>query len=684
MNERVGFEMKRIAVVCLFEKTALFIKKQLYALIGEYVDIHALSLETSMCSDIQADLVLLGDAAVGKIIHNYLHEDIELLAMKMTIGKSGFEKLLSIPEKSRVLLVNDTVQSTYDTINVLYEVGIRHLEFVPYYPHMPYHHDIDIAVTPDEEALVPSSIKKVINIGGRVIDPYMTINILTKLDLVNNKTLRDIVFNRTNDYIPRNPQLLEVIGSILKSRNHLEKIIEVIDEGIIAYDEGQHIILFNEVAEKIFGIPIWKAKMMTLSECFSEVSLTVENPEEFCDAIQSIHDVHYIVNAYPLSIEGHYSGGVIRYKEFSAIRRLEKKIRQGGKTSGYIAKNSFDDILGKSPILRQCRNLAEKMAKGDGAILIEGESGVGKEIFAQAIHNASFRRESPFIAFNCASIPDTLIESELFGYEEGAFTGARKGGKPGLFELANGGTVFLDELGDISPNMQAKLLRVLQEKEIVRVGGQEVIPVDIRVISASNKNIPELVLAHAFRMDLFYRLNVLSLKIPPLREREDDILLLLHHFLREYGLRYELSGEVADLLLQYDWPGNIRELQNLSAYIGYMSESRVITCAELPQHFLKGMQKPLHCQQRQSGQHEDDDMTYILLLLYRAEEKGKHVGRKELSHQLAAHGVRLSEGEVRSRLQKLAAAGLVLCRKGRAGTRVTREGERHLREFGLL
>ena len=250
--------MKKIAIVCLFEKTALFIQKQLYALIGEYVDIHALSLEKTIYSNIQSDLVLLGDAAVGKIIHNYIHDDIEMLSMKMTIGKSGFEKLLSIPEKSRVLLINDTVQSTYDTINLLYEVGIRHLEFIPYYPNMVYNYDVDIAVTPDEEALVPPSIKRIVNIGGRVIDPYMIINILTKLELVNNKTLRDIVFNRTNDYIPRNPQLLDVIASILKSRNHLEKIIEVIDEGVIAYDEGQHIILFNEVAEKIF-LPTVKA-----------------------------------------------------------------------------------------------------------------------------------------------------------------------------------------------------------------------------------------------------------------------------------------------------------------------------------------------------------------------------------------------------------------------------------------
>ena len=677
--------MKKIAIVCLFEKTALFIQKQLYSLIGEYVDIHALSLEKTICSNIQSDLVLLGDAAVGKIIHNYIHDDIEMLSMKMTIGKSGFEKLLSIPEKSRVLLVNDTVQSTYDTINLLYEVGIRHLEFIPYYPNMVYNYDVDIAVTPDEDALVPPSIKRIVNIGGRVIDPYMIINILTKLELVNNKTLRDIVFNRTNDYIPRNPQLLDVIASILKSRNHLEKIIEVIDEGIIAYDEGQHIILFNEVAEKIFGIPIWKAKMMTLSECFSEISLTVENPEDLCDDVQSINHTDYIVNAYPLYIEGHYSGGVIRYKEFSAIRRLEKKIRQSSKGGGYIAKNSFDDILGKSPVLRQCRNLAEKMAKGDGAILIEGESGVGKENFAQAIHNASFRHDSPFIAFNCASIPDTLIESELFGYEEGAFTGARKGGKPGLFELANGGTVFLDELGDISPNMQTKLLRVLQEKEIVRVGGQEVIPVDIRIISASNKNIPGLVLEHTFRMDLFYRLNVLSLKIPALRERGDDILLLPHHFLQGYGLRYELSKEAADVLLEYDWPGNIRELQNVSAYIGYMSENRLITCADLPQHFAKKMKKPLSFQQGKGAfQNEDEEMLSILLLLYQGREKGRHIGRKEISHQLPAYGIRLSEGEVRSRLQKLAAAGLAHCGRGRAGTRVTRAGEQCLRESGLL
>ena len=587
--------MKKIAIVCLFEKTALFIQKQLYALIGEYVDIHALSLEKTIYSNIQSDLVLLGDAAVGKIIHNYIHDDIEMLSMKMTIGKSGFEKLLSIPEKSRVLLVNDTVQSTCDTINLLYEVGIRHLEFIPYYPNMVYNYDVDIAVTPDEEALVPPSIKRIVNIGGRVIDPYMIINILTKLELVNNKTLRDIVFNRTNDYIPRNPQLLDVIASILKSRNHLEKIIEVIDEGVIAYDEGQHIILFNEVAEKIFGIPIWKAKMMTLSECFSEISLTVENPEDLCDDVQSINHTDYIVNAYPLYIEGHYSGGVIRYKEFSAIRRLEKKIRQSSKGGGYIAKNSFDDILGKSPVLRQCRNLAEKMAKGDGAILIEGESGVGKEIFAQAIHNASFRHESPFIAFNCASIPDTLIESELFGYEEGAFTGALGQGNPGKFELADGGTIFLDEIGELPLEIQSKLLRVLDSHRIFRIGGKTEKNLNIRVIAATNRDLQKEVRNHNFREDLYYRINVLSFHIVPLRERIGDVPLLANYFIGEINRRGEreskiISPECMRILEQHTWPGNARELQNVILRAYYCSGKNDVI---LPEHLPDDLLHPL-------------------------------------------------------------------------------------------
>lgn len=232
------------------------------------------------------------------------------------------------------------------------------------------------------------------------------------------------------------------------------------------------------------------------------------------------------------------------------------------------AQFTFKDIIGTSEALSAAKNSAEIAAMHSPSVLITGESGTGKELFAQAIHNSSSRADGPFIAINCGAIPKSLIESELFGYEDGAFTGARKNGNPGKFELANHGTIFLDEIGDMPYETQIALLRVLQSKEVVRIGGKTPIKVDVKVIAATNQNLEQKIAEHSFRQDLYYRLNVLSIQLPPLRNREDDILLLSQYFLKKYGQTFDkrvdtLSDSALSALKTYSWPGNVREFENV-------------------------------------------------------------------------------------------------------------------------
>ena len=253
-------------------------------------------------------------------------------------------------------------------------------------------------------------------------------------------------------------------------------------------------------------------------------------------------------------------------------------------------KYSFDTMIGQSPMLTAAKTLAQKAAQNDFNILITGETGTGKEVFAHAIHFASRRRLKPFIRINCAAIPSELMESELFGYDTGSFTGAKKGGKVGKFEMANGGTVFLDEIGDMPLNMQAKLLRVLQEREVERVGGSGAIPVDVRVMAATNQNLEEKIHSRLFRSDLFYRLNVIQIKVPTLQQRLQDIPMLVDFFLQEmnerYGVRIGIAPESLDVLAKYQWPGNIRELKNVIERAFTMVEEGTITTAHLPAHII--------------------------------------------------------------------------------------------------
>ncbi len=302
-----------------------------------------------------------------------------------------------------------------------------------------------------------------------------------------------------------------------------------------------------------------------------------------------------LVNAAPIIVDGELIGSVGVLHDITEMNRLSEELRQAKQIIRKLeAKYTFDDIEGKDPELLNAIEKAKKAADTPVTVLLTGESGTGKEIFAHAIHNASERKYRQFVRVNCAAIPQPLLESELFGYEEGAFTGAKKGGKKGLFEEANGGTIFLDEIGEINVETQAKLLRVLQEKEIMKVGGIKPISVDVRVIAASNIDMEQAIAEGKFRKDLYYRISMFPIKIPPLKDRKGDIAHLARFFIKKYNQEYgrnieEIDEDAVHKLMEYNWPGNVRELENMigRAIINMKMTEKVIQKRHLPKFELE-------------------------------------------------------------------------------------------------
>ncbi|AET68100.1 PAS domain S-box [Desulfosporosinus orientis DSM 765] len=395
----------------------------------------------------------------------------------------------------------------------------------------------------------------------------------------------------------------------------LKTILNSVSEGIIAVNKEGKITHINEVASRIFHTT-WEEALGLDAEMIFEANPpileTLRTGASYSLKERKIRKgnktIHFLTSGVPiLNDKGHIIGGVMTIKDYRQIEEILSKVERKPFAI------TFDFIVYQSHRMKQLVETAKTVAKGNSTILLRGESGTGKEMFAKAIHMESPRSQSPFIPINCAALPDTLLESELFGYEEGAFTGAAKGGKKGLFEQASGGTLFLDEIGEISPHVQVRLLRVLQEGMIRRVGGAKEIPVDVRIIAATHRNLEEMIGSGQFREDLYYRLNVIPLKIPALRERAEDIPLIAHALIRKIAKKLgkseiHLTKESMDLLITQPWPGNVRQLENTLERI-----LNIIDNAEIkPQLFYEWTdltpKKPL-------SEPEDDD-TLIKIPVY--------------------------------------------------------------------
>lgn len=368
-------------------------------------------------------------------------------------------------------------------------------------------------------------------------------------------------------------RMLEVnnINSILTiSKKHIESIVDSISSGILTSDLSGNITSINKHIVKMFGYSEFEIKNMkvwSLIEGWNEVVDKLIARESYVDIDTNVkaraNKTQFTLTAYPI-----YNSDKEIVEIIHIFNELKKSRKLAGKILSGQAIYTFDKIIGKNKEFLKTIEYAMKIADSSSTVLISGESGTGKEVFAQSIHNCSIRKEEPFIAVNCGAIPRTLFESELFGYEEGAFTGAKKGGNAGKFELADEGTIFLDEIGEMPIDMQIKLLRVIEEGVITRIGSHRQIPVNVRIIAATNKDLKKEVAEGNFRKDLFYRLNVLPIYLPPLRERADDIPLLFDYYMDKTSKRLNkrkvaISPEYMEYLKNYEWQGNIRELENV-------------------------------------------------------------------------------------------------------------------------
>ncbi len=366
-------------------------------------------------------------------------------------------------------------------------------------------------------------------------------------------------------------------------------IIDFVHDGIIAIDNLGHVTVFNSASEEITGYNKQEALGKKITEIIPETRLLniLETEQAEIGDIQWLDDKTVIAtNRVPVIVDGEIRGAVATYQDITEVQKLEQKIRIRLSEKGFVAQYSFDAIVHKSAAMSECIRTAKKFAQYDTSVLICGPSGVGKELFAQGIHNCSHRKNSPFVAINCAALPESLIESELFGYVEGSFTGAARKGKAGLFEMAHGGTIFLDEISELPLLLQGRLLRVLQEKQVMRLGDNKLIPVDVRIVCATNRDLRSLVSQNLFRVDLYFRIAILGLYVPPLSDRVDDIELLSKHFVEEYGRRYRkgrmvLAADALEYLRGHSYEGNVRELQGMIERAVVICEGKNISARDL-------------------------------------------------------------------------------------------------------
>ncbi|TLS38628.1 sigma-54 interaction domain-containing protein [Pseudalkalibacillus caeni] len=677
-------------LIIAYEKNALnsMVSQLLDIGIRDYFNIEARIVEDIDHSSIENDtMVLLSSHIVYKMVKPFLNDDIPYIISKRMINFSKIRHILEIPKGERVLLVSNLKGTAKETIDIFQEIGVQ-LELEPYYPGASFSTDISTAITPGEVQLVPGSIKKTIDIGSRIID------ISTIFEIFNRSNITSFSYNHLSArYMQSLLQITdELSDEILKSKvlqTSLESIINNIDDAVIVYSQHERIRAVNQRALNLLNLNHITVINRKMKEIVSSTLVNfIRKLEVDEDQFFEVNKEAFYVRKKDLRVENQPFGSLIIFREIDEIRKIEHEFRNKSKEKNLVAKYSFKDIKTESNSIHHIKNISKKLAKSDSTILLLGETGTGKEVFAQAIHNASTRSNYPFVGVNFAAISETLLESELFGYESGAFTGAKKNGHIGLFEQAHKGTIFLDEIGDASPSIQNRLLRVLQEKQIMRLGGDQVISLDVRIIAATNKDLNQLIQANEFREDLYYRLSVLPINIPPLRLRKNDILPLFHNFAEEfYSLLkrppFKLSDSAKNALLTYDWPGNIRELRNVAEYVAHICEE-VVYEKHLPfslsqHHVLIDTEESDSLEELIQEFEQKEFLHELVLILHFLKTDGApSSGRHAILNYLKENNVDLTDQQLRYRQKLLNEKELILIQRGRKGSKITCLGEKFL------
>ena len=648
--------MKKILIVTYGETTSDTLYNQLFGLIGKYVEIDKCTVSNFKDMDYY-DLIIASSKLTYQQLIKRFKIRCDFLITDRVIDHKNLGEIIKIEEGRDVLFVNDSKRSAYEAIEQLKELGINHINFIPYYPGCDYneYRHLDIAITPGEEKLVPSYIKEVVEIGSRIISIRSIHEIVKVLDLefsfkeeLTVKYIKDIV--SVTKSIEKSRQLLK------ESEMSLKMIINNVDLGLVSANENGDILWVNSKFENMIGK---KSKDLIGKNVLS--LLRIKKNIEFLSepSLIDVEGIKYLISNSHME-ERDIKRFLLMFEDIRTVKNKDLELNLLYKEEFNKYLYDFSDYMTVDEKNLKMLEKAKMFAKTESNILIQGENGTGKEILAQAIHRNSFRKGKPFIPINITAISENLLESELFGYEPGSFTGADKNGKIGIFEKAKGGTVFIDEIGDAPKYIQTILLRVIQEKRIRRIGSAHEIPVDVRILAATNKNLVKSIQTGEFREDLFFRLNVLPVTTIPLRKRKEDIIFVMKKFLESIleddSLESVLNSEVIDLLVEHPWKGNVRELQNLSEYLLVIYCGKKIQIEDLPEYILNSVVRK-------------NIIDYNQFLIIKALNSQNYIGRRLISDMTG-----ISEGKIRGIMEKCKEEGYIEIVKNK-GARITLRGK---------
>ncbi len=661
-------------VLVAFKKTTRdYYTEELKTFFGKYAEVTGYSTEEGIGDLSDADLVLLTGIGIKDTMKIHTYTKGNIIYMKRTYSNAAFKKLREVPPGTTAMFVCNDQFSAYESVAIINSIGNCNIDLVPVYPEMDEIPKLDYAITPAQVQYVPEETANVVDIGWRVISTSTMFDIATNLNVLNKK-LYDEIIRRQSDIMPVNMGMEYLI-------ENTHQIRDMTREGIVYTDDDLRIRNYNDTV----------LQSSNVAQYMGQNIIGTLIPEEYKDVFIGNQNVENILFEHPVTkkvlevskralvIHDKQFGYIFKIEDQTEIKALELRLKNEMSSRGHVARYTFKDILGRSQAIEECKKKAIKIAQLENVVLITGESGSGKELFAQSMHNASKRNKMPFLAINCSALHPHLLESELFGYEEGAFSGAKKGGKKGLFELANKGTLFLDEIGELPLEVQAKFLRVLQEKELIRVGGSDIISVDVRIIAATNRSLSERVENGDFRKDLYYRLSIFPLMIPNLKERKEDVLPLAYQFLKEFDASDKIfHPDLIRFLTNYGWPGNIRELRNCIEYMAYMGECE-LTLADLPSSINQEKVSSAGTCGSFSGDALTKSERSLCLCILKSLDN-RRLGRRALYKKLMESGYDTTEYEVRKLLQYLTENAYIEALPGVKGAKVTGKGHALLGE----
>ena len=682
---------KQVAVITRAKEIRNSMKDQIDMIFGELVETSIYSLEDKTIDKLKkSDLYVVSSSAYEYLDEKFL-KNKNLVIVDYTISKERKNFLKNFPKGTKAVFFNVSQKMCMEAIAMMYHLGVNNIEFIPAYPNMENFPKNNLIITPAETKLLPKEAegRDIIDIGHRILDANTIIEIALKLEfehILYYKKIKEYLDTvATNDY-----SLNKILEKATQSESQLGILMGILDIAIIGVDKDNFICSCNEGAEKILNrksINLIGNSACDILSCvpFGEVR---ETKQEIRSRLVTVNGEYVNLNITPVIKAENYMGAFAVLQRFKEEEQKQHELRRQLLNKGHKAKYTFDDILGESGAIKKIKEIAKKMAKTNSAVLITGESGTGKELFAHAVHNYSDRKDYPFVAVNCAAIPENLLESELFGYEEGAFTGAKKGGKIGLFEFAHMGTLFLDEIEGMSPALQIKLLRVIQEKEIMKIGGDKVINIDVRIIAATNEELRKLVKENKFRKDLYYRINTLPIMIPPLREREDDVYLLLEKFKTEIGADFKFTPKAKEAFKMYNWEGNIRELKNYVEFFNFMGEE-YINFEDMPlvvKEYYEENKKEISEKEesnilKETAGHRYKEYVFLLKKIKENQKAGLSSGRKILCSICEKNNISLTEQEIRGILKNLEKIDFIKVFKGRKGNIISEKGEEFLKNL---